>query len=182
MKKPFNRWVTLAVVTGIGFLADWGTKAWALSSIEPGTVQPAAGSWLAWTLTYNPGALFSLDPGRWIPDFPTSAFYMGFTVLGIVLMLWIYAKLDLAKYRMTRWGLAMVLPGALGNLLDRVLGRPGVVDFIKVDLGFPPFNPWPIFNVADIGISVGIGLIALDMLLADVRQQREKKAQAGRKG
>jgi signal peptidase II len=59
--------------------------------------------------------------------------------------------------------LALVVGGAVGNLIDRVLtGR--VVDFIDVSLPFIPlrmFNPWPAFNIADSAISIGVVLMLL---------------------
>jgi signal peptidase II len=59
----------------------------------------------------------------------------------------------------------LVLGGALGNAIDRVafrLGRlGGVRDFIHVDLGFWPLNPFPTFNLADSGITVGFALLVL---------------------
>jgi len=59
----------------------------------------------------------------------------------------------------------MVLGGAVGNATDRVgmhLGTVGGVrDFINIDLGFRPFDPWPTFNIADSGICVGFALILL---------------------
>jgi signal peptidase II len=53
----------------------------------------------------------------------------------------------------------------VGNLLDRLI-YARVVDFILVDVGVWPLNPWPVFNVADIVLVVGVGLIALDILMA----------------
>src|SRR5690606_33350206 len=62
-----------------------------------------------------------------------------------------------------KWGLPLVLGGALGNLVDRI--RYGfVVDFIDVYMqmdGQP--KHWPTFNVADISICVGVALMAIDM-------------------
>lgn len=164
MNKTSTRWILLAVITTAGFLADWGTKSLVISSIEPGAVRPVIGDVLQWTLAFNPGAVNSLNPADWIPGFPTREFYMAFTILGLVLIAVFYGRLDATRYRWTLWGLALVMPGAAGNLLDRILGRPGVVDFIRVDLGFPPVNPWPIFNLADIYITFGAILLILDSL------------------
>jgi len=52
----------------------------------------------------------------------------------------------------------------VGNLVDRLL-YARVVDFILVDVGVWPLNPWPVFNVADIVLVVGVALIALDILI-----------------
>jgi len=64
--------------------------------------------------------------------------------------------------RMVSIGMALILGGAVGNLYDRVI--PGTVtDFLELYLG--SFR-WPAFNVADSAISIGAGLILLDLLLA----------------
>jgi signal peptidase II len=59
-------------------------------------------------------------------------------------------------------GVALILGGAVGNLYDRI--SPGTVtDFLELYLGT---FPWPAFNVADSAISIGAGLVLLDLLLA----------------
>ncbi len=64
--------------------------------------------------------------------------------------------------RMVSIGLALILGGALGNLYDRII--PGTVtDFLELYLG--SFR-WPAFNVADSAISIGAGLVLLDLLMA----------------
>jgi signal peptidase II len=64
--------------------------------------------------------------------------------------------------RMVSVGLALILGGALGNLYDRII--PGTVtDFLELYVG--SFR-WPAFNVADSAISIGAGLVLLDLLLA----------------
>jgi signal peptidase II len=60
--------------------------------------------------------------------------------------------------RLSRLGLGLVVGGALGNAWDRLLTGE-VVDFIQADLGFWPFHPWPIFNVADSCVCVGVALL-----------------------
>lgn len=60
---------------------------------------------------------------------------------------------------MARWALALILGGALGNLVDRVrIGE--VVDFLHLSVSSVS---WPIFNVADIAVSVGVGLLAIHL-------------------
>jgi signal peptidase II len=59
--------------------------------------------------------------------------------------------------------LGLVGGGAIGNLIDRVL-YGAVTDFLVFDLGFWPLNPWPAFNIADAGLVVGVGLMAIDMV------------------
>jgi signal peptidase II len=76
-----------------------------------------------------------------------------------------------------KWGLPLVLGGALGNLSDRIT-RSSVIDFIdyraewvlsmnkliaKLSKGWSLTDHWPTFNVADIAICIGVGLMAVDM-------------------
>ena len=172
-----NRWVLLAIVAGVGFASDLATKLWALATIELHALRPVWGDVLGWTLTYNKGALFGMNPANWIPGFPTRWFYVLFTVVMVPVLVYLYSRVDVVKGRLGLWGMALLVPGAAGNFIDRILGRPGVVDFIRVDLGFPPFNPWPIFNLADAWITIGISLVFLDMIRQELAARRARKAQ-----
>ena len=106
-----------------------------------------------WYLTYNTGAAFSLlaDAGGWQRWF--------FTVIAIVvsavLVQWI-RKLP-REDRLTALSLSLILGGAIGNLIDRIL-LGHVIDYIQVWLGSYPF---PAFNIADAAISVGAALLIL---------------------
>ena len=139
------------VILGI-VVADFVTKAIAVNSLMPrGVPHPVWGDGVRLTLVYNPGAAFGLHLGpysRWI--------FMVLTI-GALSILW-------RLYRTTREGdlartlaLALVVAGALGNLIDRVRSPLGVVDFI--DIGFGDAR-WPTFNVADMAVSTGAFLLA----------------------
>ncbi len=80
---------------------------------------------------------------------------LGLAALGLVL--WYFARTP-ATHRALMWALALVLGGAVGNLLDR-LSSGAVTDFVGVYLGD---YRWPDFNVADSAIFVGILLIFID--------------------
>jgi signal peptidase II len=76
------------------------------------------------------------------------------------------------RSRLARMALALVMGGALGNLIDRArLGS--VIDFVDVFWG--PHH-WPAFNVADSAISVGVVLLVLDMLRAPRAVQKDAEA------
>ena len=108
------------------------------------------GSFLRLTYVRNDGAAFGLDlGGRWS--------FIAVTILVAAFILFYYSRSE--RTLTARWALALILGGALGNLVDRVrLGE--VVDFLHLSVaGFS----WPIFNVADIGVSVGVGLLALHL-------------------
>ncbi|AUX43245.1 uncharacterized protein SOCE26_046890 [Sorangium cellulosum] len=86
-------------------------------------------------------------------------FFLLISLAAIVFIVSLYRKLHPSQIAL-KWGLPLVLGGALGNLVDRI--RYGyVVDFIQVR--FTPSFVWPTFNVADIAIVVGVGLMAIDM-------------------
>lgn len=113
----------------------------------------------------NTGAAFSFlaDAGGWQRWFFTALA----TVVSAVIIVWIYRLRHAGQWVLTG-GLALVLGGAIGNLIDRVrLGY--VVDFFQVLIAGWPF---PSFNVADAAISVGAGLLIVDALFISGREQR----------
>jgi signal peptidase II len=134
---------------------DQGSKAWALAALDYARPLPVF-FWFDLTLHYNPGAAFSFlsNAGGW-----QRWLFTGLALavsVGLVIWLW---RLERKQYMLAA-GLALVLGGALGNLLDRVL-LGHVVDFISVHYGGHYF---PTFNIADSAITVGAGLLILDSL------------------
>ncbi|MCP3867000.1 MAG: lipoprotein signal peptidase [Gammaproteobacteria bacterium] len=106
------------------------------------------------TLVYNEGAAFSFlsDQGGWQRWF----FSIVAVLVTLVLVYWLRGL-----SRLERWpavALSLIIGGALGNLIDRVLFGH-VIDFI--DLFYQQWH-WPAFNVADSAISVGVVLMLLD--------------------
>ncbi len=89
-------------------------------------------------------------------------FFLLVSVAAIAFIVTLYRRL-LPTQRALKWGLPLVLGGALGNVFDRI--RYGhVIDFIDVHIVLKgKDHHWPTFNVADIAICVGVGLMAIDM-------------------
>lgn len=153
-------WVWLSVLV---FVVDQVTKYWFdnnLSMYERIAVIP---DFFSWTLAYNTGAAFSFladESGwqRWL-------FALIATVVSAVLVVWL--KRLKPEETWLAVGLALVLGGALGNLVDRVIFGH-VVDFILVHWQ----NRWyfPAFNIADSAITVGAVLLALDMFRSNKSQ------------
>lgn len=118
---------------------------------------------LNWTLAYNYGAAFSFlaDAGGWQKWF--------FAILALVMSVFLIGYLVKAprQAKLLSLGLALVLGGAVGNLIDRLL-HGHVIDFIHVHYA----DAWhyPIFNIADMGISVGVALIIIDMLFLEKKR------------
>ncbi len=111
---------------------------------------------------YNPGAAFSFlsDASGW-----QRWFFVGLTLLvSLVLAVWL-RRLQAGQARLAL-ALSLILGGALGNLIDRVV-YGYVIDFI--DLYYGDWH-WPVFNVADSAITVGAGLLILDALLGHKKE------------
>lgn len=138
-------------------LLDQLTKVWAEAALGYG--QPVALlPFLDLTLVYNLGAAFSFlaDAGGWQRPF----FIVLSSVVSLVLAVWIWRLPPGA--RLLGSALALVLGGAVGNLVDR-LAYGHVIDFIDLHAGG---WHWPAFNVADSAITCGVLLLLYDGLRA----------------
>lgn len=146
------KWLWLSVLV---IVLDQLTKLWASSDLIYGRPVPLLPSFNL-TLMHNTGAAFSFlnSAGGW----QRWLFALIALVVSIVLVLWL-RRLTSAQ----RWlavALALVLGGALGNLIDRLyLGY--VIDF--VDVYYDKWH-WPAFNVADSAIFVGVVMLIIDSL------------------
>jgi signal peptidase II len=137
----------LAVAAAV-VAVDQLTKVWAVAALSDGPTR-VIGSLLEFRLTRNPGGAFSLLTNLT----PVLA------VLAVGMVVYIVRTTRRTADIVMAYSLALVLGGAVGNLVDRMVRSPGflrgeVVDFIKVP-------HWPTFNMADSAITVGVILIAL---------------------
>lgn len=146
-----GRWYALA---GLVIVLDQLSKWVVLGNIQFGESIYVAPFW-NWVLTFNPGAAFSFladQPGwqRWL-----------FSALALGVSGWIAFMLrQHPQQKLLSLALALVMGGALGNVIDRI--RFGaVVDFIQWHVaGYY----WPAFNVADSAITVGAVLLVIEQL------------------
>lgn len=148
MRSPGRLFWSLASVL---LLADCSSKRVVEATVsvhsEPKTLIHDV---LRLTLTYNQGAAFSTHFGpyqRWV--------LIGIAVTMLSTLLWWYQS-AVRGGRTAIAGLALVVGGAAGNLLDRIISNRGVVDFLDVGVGTTRFF---ICNVADAGITVGALLL-----------------------
>lgn len=150
-KPPSTSWAFLSIVVPIMtivFLFDQVTKYWAESTLCPFNSFPAQGSF-KFVCTYNTGSAFGMFQDQTIP-----LIFASFA--GIGLLLWIY-KTHLIRGPWLHLSMGLQLGGAVGNLTDRLrFGQ--VTDFIQ--LAF-----WPVFNLADASIVVGVILLVAVFLL-----------------
>lgn len=123
---------------------DQGTKFLIRNLFALSESHEIVGHWLRLTYIENPGAAFGIMAGnRWL-----------FVVITVAIIAALFTLRHRTKVRPAslEWATALITAGAIGNLIDRV-AKGTVTDFISV-------GPWPVFNVADIGVCVGVALFA----------------------
>ncbi len=148
---------------------DQGSKAWAKTlPVDPagcptadlaahrcrGVPQSVIDGFWDWELALNDGAAFSNLRG--------SQVLLSLIAIGALVMLTVMARRTKPEQRIQRIAYAMIAGGALGNLIDRV--RDGAVtDFVRWKAGS---HEWPIFNVADVALVIGVALLVLESIAA----------------
>lgn len=144
----------------IVFLIDQGTKYLIATRLELAEQIPVIKDFFIITSHRNRGAAFGILEGQqW--------FFILITIIVVAGIVWYLNKARKTR-KLLPTALALVLGGAIGNFLDRILNGE-VVDFLMFNFGSYTF---PIFNVADSCIVVGVALIILDTLL-DVKGEQE---------
>lgn len=184
--------VFLGVVAAIALFLDIATKGWAEVALNRRGFEPIEllSGHLSITLAYNRGGAWGLMQDA--SEVVRRPFFLGVSAAAILFIVSLYAKLHKSQRALT-WGLPLVLGGALGNLSDRIT-RSQVIDFIdyRADWvlstnafirryveGWSVTDHWPTFNVADIAICVGVGLMAVDMFTARGKVQGAKAPPPG---
>jgi signal peptidase II len=165
--EPYT-WIWLFVSAAVVW-ADMATKDWA-SEVLTLYRSHEVFSWLNMMLAHNYGAAFSFlnDAGGWQRWF----FTILASVVSLGLIVWLL-RLPRREW-ITGLALALVIGGAIGNLVDRIeLGY--VVDFI--DVHYAGWH-WPAFNVADSAISCGVALLLIDAVRQVWLDKSAKKAAA----
>ena len=169
-KKDFFWKFGYLIAAGAVFMIDQTTKAWAVKTLRPmlPEFREVISGFLNFAYAQNTGAAFSIfddhgDAGRW--GLSVVAF------IAAVLVLYFFWRTPRSDDRMLG-ALALLLAGIVGNVIDRMrLGY--VVDFIDVQ-----FGNWhyPTFNVADMAIVTGAGLLIIDMFFAKKKEETNEQA------
>lgn len=157
-RKRAPRAVGIALAVAVlGLIFDQVTKMLAMAQLSPGSRVPLIGDLLSLSLVHNPGAAFSIGSGAaWV-----------FTVIGVLA---VAVTIGVAvRLRGIRWGIALglVLGGAVGNLVDRLMKPPSfgqghVTDFLA-------YGDLFIGNIADVLVVSGVALLCL-ILIPSSRQ------------
>ena len=177
-----NRYLfKLSLFSVIILIADQITKQLALRYLNTFGKVNVLGEFLQFTLVFNEGGAFSTRLG-------SSTFY---TIASILVLIFVVTFLyrDAGKNRLLDYSLASVIGGAIGNLIDRF--RFGsVIDWIDVDFfdihlnsgkvlffDFPGYHltRWPVFNIADSAVSVGMVMIAIVLVIESRRRKHESE-------
>lgn len=165
-RRSPRAWIILLTAVLLGLAADLASKEWAFAALIDRPHRPVIliSDLLDLELRTNPGIVFGLDMPRLLV---TAA-----TLLAMCTVLLIFASSPAKRWGL-HLGLGMVLAGSLGNAYDRAFSFvrfPGeaeahvgeVRDFIHLHLG--KLLDWPVFNIADALLVVGVGLIMLYVL------------------
>ncbi len=188
-----KKWILFAIVLVLSLVADQASKIWARHELPVapmpmsgilkasdcsipydlmdhkcgGVAKPVIDGYWEWRLSQTPGSAFGLFAG-------TSFARVVLSLVGIAAVIGMFYMLRKARsdQKILHWALALVAGGAIGNLIDRVyFGQ--VTDFI---LWRYNTHEWPVFNVADVVLVVGVGLMFIDIQKENKRTKADKEA------
>ena len=148
--------ITLLIIDQV---AKWLSKSY----LQPSSIYRVINGLLSFTYVENRGAAFGMMKG-W------KYALIGVTLVTISILTYYYfKKVRKGPSKLLKASFNLIIPGALGNLIDRIF-RGYVIDFIQLD-----FIDFPVFNVADICICVGVGLLFIYLLFIYKEPETEEK-------
>lgn len=154
-------WVRRAIFWGVALVMvvlDQLFKLWVRTNFQIGESQPVIEGWLSWTHSLNTGAAWSMLAGqRWL------LVLISIGVSGFILMMAHEFSREPVRRTLPLLGLGMIFGGAIGNLIDRIL-HGVVTDMIDLDTPIEFLRTFPIFNLADSALTVGVILLAIYFL------------------
>ena len=154
-------WVRRAIfwsATLIVLALDQLFKIWVRANFQIGETQPVIEGWLRWTHSLNTGAAWSMLAGqRWL------LVLISVGVSAFILMMAHEFSREPVRRTLPLIGLGLIFGGALGNLIDRIL-HGVVTDMIDLDTPIEFLRTFPIFNLADSALTVGVILLAIYFL------------------
>lgn len=127
-----------------------------------GQSEEVIGDFIRYTYIENPGMAFGIQIGN-------KTFFTIFSIIASIVV-FVYLIRTRGDKIYVKIALSLILGGAIGNLTDRIL-YGAVVDFIDVGIGQ---LRWPVFNVADSAVSIGM-IILVGIILFEPKEQKEDK-------
>lgn len=146
LSSPRLLWI-VPFILALDQVSKYFVRQW----LVPYRPWPADAEYFRLTYIHNPGAAFGLDLG-------SLHLHTFISIMALGLLIWLFRSLP-ADAGLSQLALVMVLGGALGNIVDRLIHDAGVVDFF--DVGVSEQWRWPIFNVADSFVTIGVVLLAI---------------------
>jgi signal peptidase II len=165
--KQLRDYIVLFITAGTIIALDQWTKALVRANFAPGEMWLPEG--LDWLMPYariinwhNTGAAFGMFQGLgWVFTL------LAFLVVGLII--YYYPRVDAEDWWL-KLAMGMQMGGALGNVIDR-LTRGEVTDFISI-------GSFPVFNVADSSISIGVAILLLGVWFKEMQERKQAKAEA----
>jgi len=171
--------IVLIVICAVLFLGLIGLDQWSKHAIREKLPIDDYYSWqdisvfgdvVTFTHVENTGVAFSIP-------IPLLKYVSMFALLFILYFFYRILK-ENPNAKINYIAFTLIFSGAIGNFIDRFF-RERVTDFIKVDLGFWPFNPFAIFNVADSCITVGVILFLIFTIIEEIKHKKNSLSETG---
>lgn len=138
------------------YILDQWSKLWIVKHFELHVTEQEVIPGIFWLHhTANTGVAFGMFNGTEYANYAFGAI----SLTALTFIIWMYKK-GAFPGTLSRTAVALLVAGIFGNLTDRLL-HGYVVDFLRFDFGFRPFNPWPSFNVADSCVVVAAICLAI---------------------
>jgi signal peptidase II len=172
-----RKWYLFIAVTVLGLSLDVFTKYLAVLYLKVGVPVNVIGHYGQFLLVFNKAAIWGIDPRAIIPWFPLNGFFYVFNIIAMTVIILYFRSLKPTD-KIMQWGIALIMPGALGNLYDRLVHPSlGVVDFIR--LGISEKLYWAIFNCADMYVTFGVAIMLWYFIFEDKKQKTAVAPQQG---
>jgi len=170
--KIKRKYIILITISAVFIFLDQFTKIWATNNLKGKPHITIIENYFHLKYVTNRGAAWGM-----FGNFGTSfriPFFIFITIIASIVLGYYYKKLKKEQI-ILQFALAFVVAGMVGNFIDRIFVT-FVVDFIDWHIGV---HHWPTFNIADVAISTGMGLIVIDWILHHKEySEAEKKAEA----
>lgn len=159
----------LAIIVGIVVLvADQYAKILVATNLELGQSTEFIKGILDFTYIHNTGGAWGMLSGyTWL--------LVSITLIVMLVCIALLMRYGV-KNKLIFWSLILVLSGGIGNMIDRIFRGGEVIDFLH----FAFFKSFPVFNIADIAIVIGAGLLMLYFISGMIKDEKQKKLDAAK--
>jgi signal peptidase II len=164
MKRSIKQIILNGLVCGAILVIDLLSKSYIANHLKLFQSHVVIPGFFSITYIQNRGAAWSILEGQ-------TLFLIGIALIAGLAMIYYFIK-SRPEQKLLRFGLAMVFAGMLGNLIDRVM-----LGYVRDFFDFIIFGyNFPVFNVADMGVTIGMAIIILQILMEEYAQWKYKKS------